>query len=148
MNLLVDTCVYIDFLGRKAPFFEEAVQVVAAGYFGDAKLWIASQSINDAFFVLNRYMDSQKIQQAIAESLAVFTPVALSPQDYQRAAALGWKDLEDCLVALCAEKAKANWLVTRDARGFERSPVPAISPTDWLALKRAEGLEYGQVELE
>lgn len=148
MNLLVDTCVYIDFLGRKAPFFEEAVQVVAAGYFGGAKLWIASQSINDAFFVLNRYMDSQKIQQAIAESLAVFTPVALSPQDYQRAAALGWKDLEDCLVALCAEKAKANWLVTRDARGFERSPVPAISPTDWVALKRAEGFEYGQVELE
>lgn len=148
MNLLVDTCVYIDFLGRKAPFFEEAVQVVAAGFFGGAKLWIASQSINDAFFVLNRYMDSQKIQQAIAESLAVFTPVALSPQDYQRAAALGWKDLEDCLVALCAEKAKANWLVTRDAKGFERSPVPAISPTDWLALKRAEDFEYGQVELE
>lgn len=148
MNLLVDTCVFIDFLGRKAPFFEEAVQVVAAGYFGDAKLWIAGQSINDAFFVLNRYMDSQKVQQAIAESLAVFTPVALSPQDYQRAAALGWKDLEDCLVALCAEKAKANWLVTRDARGFERSPVPAISPTEWLALKRADGFEYDQVELE
>lgn len=148
MNLLVDTCVYIDFLGRQAPFFEEAVQVVAAGFFGDAKLWIAGQSINDAFFVLNRYMDSQRVQQAIAESLAVFTPVALSPQDYQRAVALGWKDLEDCLMALCAEKAKANWLVTRDAKGFERSPVPAISPTDWVALKRAEGFEYGQVELE
>ena len=60
----------------------------------------------------------------------------------------GKGQLPDELAAVLDEFTKANWLVTRDARGFERSPVPAISPTDWLALKRAEGLEYGQVELE
>jgi len=49
MNLLLDTCVVIDYLGRKEPFYAEAERVMAAGFFGDAKLWIAGQTINDAF---------------------------------------------------------------------------------------------------
>ena len=41
MNLLLDTCVVIDYLGRKEPFYAEAERVMAAGFFGDAKLWLS-----------------------------------------------------------------------------------------------------------
>ena len=37
MNLLLDTNVLIDYLGRKPPFFEDAERIVAAGYFGDVR---------------------------------------------------------------------------------------------------------------
>ena len=43
-------------------------------------------------------------------------------------------DLEDCLVALCAQSARADYLVTRDTKGFSRSLVPVVSPSEWLAL--------------
>ena len=44
MNLLLDTNVLIDYLGRKEPFFANAERIVAAGFFGDATLWMAAQS--------------------------------------------------------------------------------------------------------
>lgn len=134
MNLLLDTCVVIDYLGRKEPFYAEAERVMAAGFFGDARLWIAGQTINDAFYVLSKYLGPRRVQAALETLLQVVTPVALSPTDYTSALRLGWDDLEDCLVALCAQSARADYLVTRDTKGFSRSLVPVVSPSEWLAL--------------
>ena len=68
MNLLLDTNVYIDFLGRRPPFFEPACKVIAAGFFGDAKLWLPAHSANDAFYVLSRYQKAETVQRAMLES--------------------------------------------------------------------------------
>lgn len=77
----------------------------------------------------------------------IIEPVSLSADDLRRAARLRWDDYEDCLIALAADKAHADYLITRDARGFSRSPVPALSPPDWLGLMRESGLVYDEVEI-
>lgn len=148
MNLLLDTNVFIDYIGRKEPFYAAAERVVAAGFFGDARLWVPAQSLKDAFYVLSRHLDPHRIQQAFVKTCEVVTPVGTSADDALRAARLSWNDYEDCLVALCADKVKADYLVTRDANGFERSSVPVISPTEWLAMmQREHGLTYGSETL-
>lgn len=148
MNLLLDTNVLIDYLGRKEPFFPAAQKVVIAGFFGDARLWAPAQSFVDAFYVLSRYVEPARLQAAIAKTLTVIAPVDLTGAALERAAHLGWDDLEDCLIALAAEKAGADYLITRDAKGFSRSAVPALSPDAWAALMREEhGLDYGEVLL-
>lgn len=138
MNLLLDTNVFIDYVGRKPSFFADAERVVAAGYFGDAKLWVSVQSLKDAFYVLERYLDSRKIQRAFLNACEVITPVGLSADDALRAARLEWDDYKDCLIALCAEKARADYLITRDTKGFARSSVPAMTPAEWLGMMRRE----------
>lgn len=149
MNLLLDTNVLIDYLGRKEPFFNAAQCIVAAGFFGDAKLWVSASSLKDAFYVLNHYMDSARVQQAMLAACEVIVPVDLSGEEALRAARLSWPDYEDCLIALSAEKVRADYIVTRDAKGFERSPVPSISPTAWLEkVKQEKNLEYGAVRLK
>ena len=147
MNLLLDTNVVIDYLGRKPPFFEDAERIVAAGYFGDATLWAPAQSFKDAFYVLSRYADSARIQQAMLKLLEVVHPVDLTGSDIEGAARLGWDDFEDCLIALSAGKAGAEYLVTRDEKGFSRSSVPSISPQGWLSLMREqEGVAFASLE--
>ena len=148
MNLLLDTNVLIDYLGRKPPFYEDAEAIIAAGYFGDARLWVPALSLKDAFYVLSRYIDSARIQRAFVALDEVVSLVSLSAEESLRAARLEWSDYEDCLVALCAEKAKADYLITRDTKGFARSPVPALHPREWLDLMRYEHrLEYAGVKL-
>lgn len=147
MNLLLDTNVFIDYLGRKQPFFEDARNIVAAGFFGDTKLWVPAQSATDAFYVLSRYVTAEKLQESLLRAFDIIEPVSLSADDLRRAARLRWDDYEDCLIALAADKARADYLITRDARGFSRSPVPALSPTDWLGLMRESGLVYDEVEI-
>ncbi|HIS40871.1 MAG TPA: PIN domain-containing protein [Candidatus Aphodovivens avistercoris] len=148
MNLLLDTNVLIDYLGRKPPHFASAQRVVAAGFFGDAKLWVSALSLKDAFYVLGHYLDSQRVQKAMLAACEVVTPVGLSGEDSLRAARLGWDDYEDCLIALAADKAKADYLITRDLKSFARSPVPALSPEAWLSLmEREKGLVYDEISL-
>ena len=85
MNLLLDTNVLIDYLGRKEPFFPSAQKVVIAGFFGDAQLWVPAQSAVDAFYVLSRYVDSVRLQAAILKALTVITPVDLTGASLERA---------------------------------------------------------------
>lgn len=135
---MLDTTVFIDYLGRKKPFFTAAQKVVMAAFFGDVKLWVPAQSVVDAFYVLSRYVDSGRLQQAILKTLEIITPVDLTYADLQRGARLGWPNLEDCLIALAADKAQADYLITRDSKGFERSIAPVLSPDEWASLMREE----------
>lgn len=147
MNLLLDTNIVIDYLGRKPPFFEDAERVVAVGFFGDATLWASAQSFKDAFYVLSHYVDPGRVQDAISKSLEVVNPVDLTGEDIASAARLEWDDFEDCLIALSASKAGADYLVTRDREGFARSMVPAISPGDLLdKLADENGVSYSAVD--
>ena len=148
MNLLLDTNVLIDYLGRKAPFFSSAEQVVAAGFFGDADLWTPAQSFKDSFYVLEHYISSERIQRAILELTNVVHVVSLTEDDIKRAARLNWPDFEDCLVSLSAEKSHSEAIITRDKIGFALSSVPSLSPDEWLETQKARGITYGSTVLE
>ena len=138
MKLLLDTNVIVDYLGRKEPFFEDAERIIAAGYFGDAQLWASTQSFKDAFFILSHYVDPLRIQDALLNLLEIVKPVDLIGSDIVAAARLKWKDLEDCLIAISAQKAGADYLVTRDSKGFDRSMVASVSPAEWLDMFREQ----------
>lgn len=144
-NLLLDTNVIIDYLGRREPFFADARNIIASGYFGDVRLWVSAQSAKDAYYVLCHYAPSDSIQEALLALYEVVEPVALTGENLKRAARLKWDDYEDCLVALAAEDASADYLVTRDARRFARSSTPPIAPGKWLALhERETGIVYDE----
>jgi len=45
------------------------------------------------------------------------------------------EDLEDNLVLAAANRAKADYLITNDTQLIAKSPVPALTPRDWLAIQ-------------
>ena len=148
MKLLIDTNVLIDYLGRKPPFFEDAQRIVAAGFFGDAQLWASVQSFKDAFFVLSHYADSARVQDALLKLLEIVNPVDLTGVDIAAAARLKWDDYEDCLIAMSAQKVGADYLVTRDSKGFDRSMVAPIAPAEWLErMRETERVTFDSVTL-
>ena len=44
------------------------------------------------------------------------------------------RDYEDDLVAYSAHRTGADFIVTRNGRDFEKSPVPVLSPTEFVDL--------------
>ena len=149
MNVLIDTNVFIDYVGRQKPFFGPAERVIAAGYFGDAKLWLPAQSVKDAHYVLERYTKSVHVQRAIRRALDVVTLVSLSASETEKALSLEWDDYEDCLIALCALRANADYIVSRDKKGFARSMVPVLAPDEWLHfMEEEQGLSYDSFDFK
>ena len=148
MNLLLDTNVIIDYMGGKPPFFDNAERVMAAGYFGDATLWASTQSFKDAFFVLSHYVDAAHVQDGFLKLLEIVHTVDLTGNDVAAAARLKWDDMEDCLIAISATKANADFIITRDRKGFERSMVPAATPGEWLhQIREDQGIAFDAVDL-
>jgi len=50
-----------------------------------------------------------------------------------RAQTLGWSDFEDAVVAAAAESSGCEVIVTRNVRDFRDSPVPAVTPEEYLS---------------
>jgi hypothetical protein len=47
------------------------------------------------------------------------------------------RDFEDALQAVAAESVGAQAVITRNAADYRRSPVPAVSPAEFLRRVRA-----------
>lgn len=134
MKLLVDTNVLLDFFETRQPFVEDWKRVYVMSCFRDAELWASAKSYADIFYVARKQMSSKTVQRSIVECLSLVKTCAIDGEDIRWAAEQGWKDFEDCVVSRAAQKVGADYILTRNVEGFERSAVPAITPADFLAL--------------
>ena len=148
MRLLLDTNVLLDYYGRRAPFFEDAKRLRIAALFGDVELWAAAQSFTDAEYVMRRFAPVEALRAMMTESLAFLSVGSSAAADVGEGIRSGWPDLEDFLVARCAERVQADYLLTRDEKGFVQSAVPVLSPAGFFEmLEHDHGIVYDEVGL-
>ena len=97
---------------------------------------ITANTITDIYYVAKKAAGDAKAREAIANLMDVFCVVPVSKEDCANALALPMKDFEDALIAVCARREGANWIVSRD-RDFlasSASPVAVIAPDALLNL--------------
>lgn len=146
MRALLDTNVLVDlFTGR--PEGEATAKLQIMQVLGDIELWVSAKSFTDAFYVMRKENESADIQQTFIRSLEFLKVCAVDANDIRQTAERCWPDFEDCLVDVCAEKVKADVLLTRDKKGFMRSSIASCSPTVFFdRLEREYGIFYDEVE--
>lgn len=148
MRLFLDTNVLIDFYAQREPFCQAAKKLLIMKAFGDAELWASAKSFTDIFYVLRKNADSVSIQSAFEESFQWLQLCGVDGSDVALAAQMKWHDFGDCLVYICAQKVRADYLITRDEGGFEKAAIPVLTPEELLRqVEEAEGLSYDEIEL-
>lgn len=55
-------------------------------------------------------------------------------------------DFEDALIAATAKRHQVDFIITRNRRDFARSPVPALSPEEFVNIYKPTCLDYEMVE--
>jgi len=138
MRLLIDTNVMLDLLVRRQPWEREALLIRGMAYFGDAELWVPAKSFTDLFYIMTKEFPSDCVQQLFLECRKDFHLCSLNEEDVFEACHRSWSDFEDCLVSVCAEKVKADWIITRDASGFLKSKVAVLTPKEFLERMEQE----------
>jgi predicted nucleic acid-binding protein len=143
MKLLLDTNILIDYYAQRAPFANDATRLRIAAFFGDVDLWASSQSFADVEYILSGAIPREELRQMMAHSLDFMNVCAVSADDVKASFRSGWPDLEDYLIACAALRIKADFVITRDKKGFVKSEVPALSPADLFALlEQKHGVVY------
>lgn len=145
MRIMLDINVILDHIGRRQPFYELSRRVCLLGVVGEAQMCVSSNMVTDIYYLLRKDRGSEEAQRMIEEDLGFLEVVGVSGEDVAEALSLRWADLEDCLVSLCAKKAGADLIVTRNAKDFERSSVRALTPAALFEELEARGVVYEEI---
>jgi predicted nucleic acid-binding protein len=129
MTVLIDTNVILDYVLKREPFAADALACLDRLIIGKAKIWLTASTITDIYYVTRRALhDSNKAKAVVAKLLSAFQVAGVDKADCLSALDNGISDYEDALACVCAKKIKAEYIITRNIKHFEKSAVPAIAP--------------------
>lgn len=148
MKVCFDTNVIVDIWGRYEDFSDSfcSLDVTLAK---ELEPCISVGSLSDLSYLLvaRKHVSKQRIRHVMSEVLDVFELLDLTAADCHRANESEMDDFEDALIACSAYRCGVDMIVTRNKRDFVKSPVPAMTPHEFVALYEPEGVSYGMARL-
>jgi len=133
MIILLDTNIIMDALQERSPFDIPAKEILMRGQRGEFTCLFTANAAADIFYLYSKARDIKSANTALEFLLKTYGVVSVAHEDCVAALALPIEDFEDALVAACAKKANADYIITRDEKFLaENSPVKAVSPYEFL----------------
>ncbi len=134
MRALLDTNIVYDVL-RKRPFDAEGLLTLKIMHaFDDVELWVSAKSYTDLYYLIRKELSSEDAHNLLEDMLTWLHVCSIDEGDVKAALRAHWADFEDCLVNVCAEKVKADYLITRDSKGFVKARIPHGSASDFASF--------------
>ena len=138
-HLMIDTNVALDVLANRKPFAEEAAQLFQHAAKGRVKLYISSLSYTTLFYVLRKDNRPEVVLNTLRNLEGVCETVDVTSEVIQAALRIRSGDLEDAVqIQAAIHHKKVTAIVTRDAKGFRRSSLPAFNYREALAMVEGE----------
>ena len=134
IRVLVDLKVVLDVLLQREPHYKEAAVLFRRIESGDFSGYVAAHSITTLHYLAAKRLGRAKCRTLLLDVLQLFEVVPVDGDRLRHALGLGWKDFEDAVQATCAEAAAADYLVTRDKKGFRAATVRVLTPGELVAL--------------
>lgn len=133
MKILIDTNVILDMLAKREPFFTSAAKVIFLSAEDKVEAYITSNIVTDIYYIARRhYMRESEARDMLHKLLKITGVLDVGHRECLKALELPMEDYEDALLSVCAKRVNADYIVTRDMEHFRNSPVPPISPENFL----------------
>ena len=133
MKVVLDTNVILDIIEKREPYFSDSYQVFLKSATREFEAIIGANSVTDIYYITRKNCkDSGQALSFIMDMLKVVTFVDTKAVDILEAIKLNFSDFEDAVIAATASREGASYIITRNTNDFVKSPVPAITPADFL----------------
>jgi len=133
MKIIIDTNVALDVLLNRTEFLQSSYDILKLSAQDKVNGFLTTNTITDMFYVLHKNCkDALNSRQAIAQLIKLVTLEAIVPGDISLALTSNIIDFEDAVVCFAAKRIKADYIVTRNIADFTHSPVPAMTPVDFM----------------
>jgi len=133
MKLLIDTNIILDAMMNREPWAKAAEKIMLASAEEKIEGCITASSFTDIHYLLRKHLeDKERTKQALVGLLTVVHVLDVNAADCEKAFDLPMSDYEDALLACCGKRHKVDYIVTRNLKHYEGSPVKAAAPEDIL----------------
>ncbi len=132
MKVLIDTNVILDVLCNRPNFVKNSSVVWKYCETGQVDGYISALSVPNIVYILRKELTPEKTKEIIAKILTIFQVIDLKSIDLKHASEMLTSDFEDALQICCANRIKADYIITRNIRDFQCSQIPVLDPTEFL----------------
>lgn len=133
MNLLIDTNVILDILGKREPFFQDSYAALQKAVKEETECLVSVSAVTDIFYLLRKSLHSaERAKEQLEQLSQLITFADVQGMDVQTALMRKMPDFEDAVVDAVAERNGSGYILTRNVKFFSESIIPAITPTDFL----------------
>ena len=134
MKITVDLNVLLDVAQHRLPHYAASEEVLHRARLGEYAATLPGHALTTLHYLIEKHSGMALANETIDGLLADFAVHSPDKAGFQRARQLPLKDFEDAVVAVVAEATGSEYLVTRNVADFSGTPVPAITPADFLEL--------------
>lgn len=135
MKAVVDTCVILDVLQHREPFFEDSLRVLHAASNKDFICALTAKSITDIYYILRRSLhDENEARKNIQKLFTLFEIADTFALDCELALSSQTNDYEDAVMIETARRIGADHIITRNQKDYTNSKVPVCSPKEYLEI--------------
>jgi predicted nucleic acid-binding protein len=133
VKVFFDTNIIIDIIAKR-PGYMEARELFT--YCETRRLtgFMSAVTVTDVMYILRKDNDCGIVRIALQTMMQILKVTVVKKSDLAFAFASAMPDFEDAVQASCAKRSRAKYIITRNTKDFANSPIPALTPTDFLKL--------------
>ena len=135
MKILLDTNIVLDLLLERKPFVDFAEEIFVKIEQKKIKGFLCPTSITTIYYLLNKYLDKRRCNEAMETLLDLFDIVKVDKKILQESLKNSGIDFEDSVIYTSANFANIDTIITRDKKGFKNSKIEVLSPNEFLTDK-------------
>ena len=132
--ILIDLNVILDVLQKRQPHYHASAAVLDEIISERVSGVIPVHAVTTIHYIVSRYQNKTTADKAVDWLLRYFDIAVTGRNELLQARSLGWDDFEDAVVAVAAESRACRWLVTRNVKDYSDSPVPVVTPEEYLLV--------------
>ena len=133
MVLLIDANIILDVLLNRPDFVKDSAMIWKLCETEQMKGYVSALTFANLVYIMRKQLDPEKIEDVFHKLNLIFEFADFSVSDLTHAAELKWKDFEDAVQSVTAERIHADYIITRNVRDFSKSRVMAFTPSELLA---------------
>jgi predicted nucleic acid-binding protein len=137
MRFLLDTNIVVDIISKRLGY-EDSLQLFKYCELGQIEGFVSTTTVTDVMYILRKHIEPNDVRDAVQTLLLIVDVASVLKSDISSAFKSEMKDFEDAVQSSCAERIKADYIVTHNLKDFEKSTVAAISPSKALKVIRAK----------
>ena len=134
MTLMLDINVLLDVFLVRQPHYLASARILSLIAGGQLHGVFAAHGLTTLYYLARKQADRGTAEAAVDSVLSHLRVVNLDLAGWRQARALTLPDFEDAVIAYSAASHACDFIITRNVQHFIGSPVPAITPTDFLCM--------------
>ncbi len=133
MKVTVDINVLLDVFQKREPHYAASARVLAMVQQGELQGVFPAHGFTTLYYLVRKHATRPDAEAAMDDVLRDFEVGNLDAAGWSRARSLPMPDFEDAVVAVVAEETGSRFIITGNTGDFTHSPIPAITPVDFLS---------------